>query len=175
MAAERDSIRRLIFLAQEEDFVSNLYNRTLLDNVETVDVAKLLDGAIRFTRNHSLDEELKRAMITRLTFRRRLLHAVELDLNPDARIPVQNWKQCLELIDELSESHRVGMAVHEAFSIKIQRTLASSVPPRPMVEISFNDANIFLKDMCRDASDVYQILDCQHNSNILVWSGDNHG
>lgn len=152
---------------EEEDFVSNLYNRTLLDNVETVDVVDVLDKAIRFTRQHPMDQDTKEAIMTRLTFRMRLLHAVKLDLNPDKSVQVRYWKACSELVDKLLDSHRVGMTVHEAFSIKIQRTLASSVPPRPMVDVNFIDAHKFLKHLCRDASEVYEVLDCQGISNIL--------
>ncbi|KAL9005096.1 MAG: hypothetical protein Q9188_002116 [Gyalolechia gomerana] len=151
----------------EEDFVSNLYNRTLLDHVKTINIQELLAEAIRFTEQYSMDRNIKQAIMTRLTFRQRLLHAVASDLNPDKDAQIQCWKHCLELVDELFESHRVEMTVHGAFSIKIQRTLASSVPPRPMVEISFIDAHVCLRGICRDASEVYRVLGCQGSSSIL--------
>ncbi|KAL8944918.1 MAG: hypothetical protein Q9216_000079 [Gyalolechia sp. 2 TL-2023] len=152
---------------EEEDFVSNLYNRTLLDTVETIDIYKLLDGAMSYTQQRSMDQDTKQAIMTRLALRQRLLSAVESDLKLDQGTHAQRWKYCLELMDELYESHRAGITVHEAFSTKIQRTLASSVPPRPMVEISFIDAYVFLKGMCRDASEVYNVLGCRESSSIL--------
>ncbi|KAL8833043.1 MAG: hypothetical protein Q9170_004548 [Blastenia crenularia] len=152
---------------EEEDFVSNLYNRTLLDNFETANVEELLSEAQRVTRGSSMKEDARQAITTRLAFRQRILDAVKFDLNPDKEAQVRCWKHCSELLDQLIETHRVEMTMREAFSIRIQHTLASSVPPRPMVEISFINASMFLKDMCRDASEVYDILGCQGSSSIL--------
>ncbi|KAL8718478.1 MAG: hypothetical protein Q9225_004392 [Loekoesia sp. 1 TL-2023] len=152
---------------EEEDFVSNLYNRTLLDNFEVFDIQELLDEALRFTQQRSMDEDVNKAIVTRLTLRQRLLDAMEFDLSSDKEAQIRCWKHCSELLPQLFETHRVEMSVHEAFSIKIQHALASSVPPRPMVDISFIDAYEFLGHMCRDASEVYHILGCQASSNIL--------
>lgn len=70
---------------QEEDFVSNMYNRTLLDNFEVVDIQELLDEALRFTQQCSMDEDVNKAIMTRLILRQRLLDAVELISAPIKR------------------------------------------------------------------------------------------
>ena len=62
----------------------------------------------------------------------------------------------------------LGKAVDEAFSLKIQRRLASTVPPRPMVKISPEDAIKHLKRFFHDAIDAQQILDYHGPYNLQV-------
>ncbi|KAL8700157.1 MAG: hypothetical protein Q9201_005601 [Fulgogasparrea decipioides] len=153
---------------EEEDFVSNLYNRNLLTDVAAEEIHELLGQAIYLTEQEtSIDEAVRSAITNRLRLRERLLIAVECDLNPDKDAQIQYWKHCAELLPDLLKTRRIAKPVQEAFSIKIQRRLASSVPPRPMVEVDFNDAHVFLCHLCRDAADVYYILECSGNSNIL--------
>ncbi|KAL9579739.1 MAG: hypothetical protein Q9212_004928 [Teloschistes hypoglaucus] len=155
-------------VAQEEDFVSNLYNRNFLTHFNEADIQKLLDEAREYTeRQASIEEATRYAIVTRLDLRRRMLDAVasDLDLSKDAQI--QKWMQCTELLPKLHESRPAAKPVKEAFSIKIQRRMASSVPPRPMVEIDFEDAHTFLKHLCRDAADVYKVTEYHGSSNIL--------
>ncbi|KAL8759352.1 MAG: hypothetical protein Q9199_000831 [Rusavskia elegans] len=153
---------------EEEDFVSNLYNRNLLSNFDGAQVEMLLYEAIRFTEQQSkLDEALRRAILARLTLRQRILKAMELDLNLVKANRIQLWKDCVDLLPELSQTQTLGTPVKEAFSVKMQRKLASSVPPRPMVEITFEDAHAFLNNLCRDAADVYLVLDYHGCSNLL--------
>ncbi|KAL8995051.1 MAG: hypothetical protein Q9169_005150 [Polycauliona sp. 2 TL-2023] len=129
---------------EEEDFVSNLYNRSLLTNIETDRIQVLLYEAIRFTEQEpQVDEALRRAIWVRLTLRQTILRAMELDLNLDKDNRVQQWKDCADLLPEIYQTQRLGTLVKEAFSVKMQRKLTSSVPPRPMVEITFNDAHTF--------------------------------
>jgi hypothetical protein len=56
----------------------------------------------------------------------------------------------------------------EAFSLKIQRKLASTVPPRPMVQIPSDDALAHLERLCQDAIDMQQMLDYRGPSNFKV-------
>lgn len=56
----------------------------------------------------------------------------------------------------------------DAFSLKIQRKLASTVPPRPMVNITSDDALAHLKRLCQDAIDMQQMLDYTGPSNFKV-------
>ncbi|KAL8660163.1 MAG: hypothetical protein Q9226_000069 [Calogaya cf. arnoldii] len=153
---------------EEEDFVSNLYNRNLLSNFDGVQIQMLMDKAIRFTEQESqLDEALRRAILARLTLRQRILKAMELDLTLDKVNHIQLWKDCADLLPKIRQTQALGMPVEEAFSVKMQRKLASSVPPRPMVEITFGDAYAFLNNLCRDAGHVYHVLDYHGCSNLL--------
>ncbi|KAL8762335.1 MAG: hypothetical protein Q9184_001642 [Pyrenodesmia sp. 2 TL-2023] len=153
---------------EEEDFVSNLYNRALLDDLDTVDVQELLDEALSFAgQQSSIDSALRRAICTRLTLRKHLLSALEFDLGPHQHAQIRHWRHCSELLPGLRQSHRLSKPVENAFSIKVQRTLASSVPPRPMVRNTFEETHTFLTNLCRDAADVYRVSRYYGCSNVL--------
>ncbi|KAI4119855.1 MAG: hypothetical protein LQ345_000322 [Seirophora villosa] len=153
---------------EEEDFVSNLYNRRLLDDFDASDMQQLIDEALSFAEGKSAwDDGLRKAISVRLTLRRRLLIAMGSDLSPDKDAQIRCWKHCSELLPALIETRVVSKPVKAAFSIKIQRRLASSVPPRPMVEATFDETHAFLANLCRDAADVYRVLDYHGSSNIL--------
>jgi hypothetical protein len=68
----------------------------------------------------------------------------------------------------ITETVAHGTPVPEAFSLKIQRRLASTVPPRPIVHISPEDALAHLKRLCQDAIDMQQMLDYKGPSNFKV-------
>ncbi|KAI4239402.1 MAG: hypothetical protein LQ349_000423 [Xanthoria aureola] len=156
---------------EEEDFVSNLYNRNLLSDFDGAHVELLLHEAIQFTEQQSkLDEACRRAILARLTLRQRILKAMELDLNLVKPNGVQLWRDCEDLLPEIRQTQTLGTPAKEAFSVKMQRKLASSVPPRPMVEIKFEDAHAFLHNLCRDAADVYHVLDYNGCSNLLTFT-----
>ncbi|KAF7587158.1 hypothetical protein BBP40_007666 [Aspergillus hancockii] len=108
---------------EEEDFVTQLYNRSLLSQFDHEYIRNLLDRAISWIdgQGGSVDEKLKEAIKCR-------------------------WK--------------------------IQRKLASTVPPRPMVKINFEDALAHLKRLCKDAIDLLEVLDyCgPHNLKVIVWT-----
>lgn len=149
--------------------MSNLYNRTLLDEFDSLGIQELLDEALSFAdQQSSMDSALRKAICTRLTLRKRLLSALEFDLGPHQHAQIRHWQHCLELLPEVRQSHRLSKPVENAFSIKIQRTLASSVPPRPMVQNTFEETHTFLSNLCRDAADVYRVLSYYGCSNILV-------
>src|SRR5271156_6310541 len=63
-------------------------------------------------------------------------------------------------------SSSLGQNVESAFSLKIQRTLASSAPPRPMVTVELPDALSYLERLCCDAADVYQLCDVPGSQNL---------
>ncbi|KAL8983209.1 MAG: hypothetical protein Q9205_002485 [Flavoplaca limonia] len=156
---------------EEEDFVSNLYNRNLLTNFETDQIEVLLHDAMKFTEQQPrLDEALRRAILARLTLRQQILRAMELELILEKDNCIQLWKNCMGLLPEIHQTQRLGTPVKEAFSVKMQRKLTSSVPPRPMVEITFEDAHEFLSNLCRDAADVYHVLDYHGCSNLLTFT-----
>lgn len=79
---------------------------------------------------------------------------------------------CLSSLNRLSESVSLGQPVPEAFSLKIQRRLASTVPPRPIVHISAEDALVHLKRLCQDAIDMQEMMDYRGPSNFktAIWT-----
>ena len=134
------------------------------------DVESLLDEAIAWVERQkdTMSEALKIALNTRLCLRKKLLQAVALDTHVIDQRQRAYWCQCSELLPNFLHTIASGVAVKESFSAKIQRRLASTVPPRPIVEISLVDAHAHLKRLCRDATEVVQVLDYNGGSNLMV-------
>jgi hypothetical protein len=71
----------------------------------------------------------------------------------------ENWAAVSNIVSDQYQTHKLGKAVPESFSPKIQRRLASTVPPKPMVELSYEDAFKTLKQMCVDCQEAVRIVD----------------
>ncbi|KAJ5142575.1 NatC N(alpha)-terminal acetyltransferase Mak10 subunit [Penicillium bovifimosum] len=158
---------------EEEDFVSQLYNRNLLSAFEKSHFYRLLDQATTWiTEESNFDQNLKDAINCRLLFRRRFLSALAHDLDVIETRSTEDFVSCLSQLELLSTTVPLGKAVPEAFSLKIQRKLDSTVPPRPMVNIDSVDALAHLKRLCQDAIDMQQMLDYTGPSNFktAVWT-----
>jgi hypothetical protein len=69
------------------------------------------------------------------------------------------WQDVSTQLPLLLESHSLEKSVPESFSPKIQRRLASTVPPKPMVELSFSDAYTKMAQMCRDCEEAARIVE----------------
>ncbi|KAJ5770505.1 uncharacterized protein N7511_002556 [Penicillium nucicola] len=158
---------------EEEDFVSQLYNRNLLSSFHISHFHRLLDQAVAWVGDQTdIDEKLKEAVRCRLLFRHELLSALFQDLEVLETRSTENFASCIAHLGSLTESVSLGKPVPEAFSLKIQRKLASTVPPRPMVNISHDDAFAHMKRLCQDAIDMQQMLDYRGPSNFktAVWT-----
>ena len=55
-------------------------------------------------------------------------------------------------------THQLGQVVPGAFSSKMQRRLASTVPPRPIVELDFKDALEKLQHICADCEEATRFI-----------------
>lgn len=161
-------------LFQEEDFVTQLYNRSLLTEFGVDGFQKLIDQAILWVdeQGGNIDDDLRDAIKSRLVLRRELLAALEQDLRVIDTRSTDNFKNCLAQLSPLAKSVTLGKPVSDAFSLKIQRRLASTIPPRPMVNINVEDALAHLKRLCQDAIDLEQILDYRgpHNFRVAIWT-----
>ncbi|KAI9670156.1 MAG: N-alpha-acetyltransferase 35 NatC auxiliary subunit [Caeruleum heppii] len=157
---------------EEEDFVTHTCNRSLLGSVSASEVELLLDTALEW-----LDEQRPSntvalsALQTRLKLRRALLSALVEDVDVLRPANLTRWKICADLLPELEKSKAQGRPVKDSFSAKLQRKLASTVPPRPVVDVSFVDAVAHLRRLCRDAQEVLSVLDYQGSNNMMtfVW------
>ena len=78
------------------------------------------------------------------------------------------WDHMEMLWEAINKSHPLGITVPEAFSTKIQRKLASTMPPRPIVQLSFEDANIHFKRLIVDGKEVVKVLDFTDSQSLLV-------
>ncbi|KAF9877645.1 hypothetical protein CkaCkLH20_04780 [Colletotrichum karsti] len=146
---------------EEEDFVTNTYNRVLLDDFDVESVRDVIKDA-SFILRHSSDsvpKEIVDALNTRLLLRYAFLAAIDhtqYRTEPDRiRSP---WNEALQMLPSIKSTHALGKPVPEAFSAKLQRKLASTMPPRPIVQTSFEDAIANLTRMISDGIEVVGVL-----------------
>ncbi|PLB39459.1 N-alpha-acetyltransferase 35, NatC auxiliary subunit [Aspergillus candidus] len=159
---------------EEEDFVTQLYNRNLLSPFDLDPFLDLLDRAAAWIdeQQDGINEEVRAAIKLRIDFRRDLLLGLYQDIDVIQNRSSENFRACLSRLSDLAQSASIGKPVPESFSWKVQRRLASTVPPRPMVNISQDDALAHLKRLCQDGIDLQEILDYRgpHNVKVAVWT-----
>jgi hypothetical protein len=130
---------------------------------------RLLDQATAWLGEQTnIDQKLKDAIHCRLVFRHEFLSALDQDIEVLETRSTENFESCLAQLGPLRESVPLGKPVPESFSLKIQRKLASTVPPRPMVNLTPEDALSHLQRLCQDAIDMQQMLDYRGPSNFKV-------
>ena len=158
---------RDIDVLKEEDFVPNLYNRTLLSKADCEDIHVVLENACTFVENSlNLHEHLQSAIRHRLDFRIAFLSAISSSQKHE--LNAQHWQRCLEILTSLSLGTKISGDLHPSFSAKIQRRLASSVPPRPIIAISHQSAHDFIERLCEDAMELERATQCTRAGSILV-------
>ncbi|KAL4785481.1 Mak10 subunit, NatC N-terminal acetyltransferase-domain-containing protein [Aspergillus varians] len=161
------------FYYEEEDFSTQLYNRSFLPHFDIGLFTTLLNQAISWVDGQdAIDVSVKSAIKSRLEFRQQFLLGLQQDINVVETRSMDKLESCLSILPALKESSFASQAVPDAFSWKIQRKLASTVPPRPMVRISLDDALAHLKRLCQDGIHLNQILDYRGPSNlkVAVWT-----
>ena len=150
--------------------MANRYHRKLLTEFNVADIEKRLRDAMLYLNDAGIPNKLLRdALVSRLELRLALLSAVQIDDIVDPQRS-SSWERCLELLPTIPGTITLGTPVVQSFSIKIQRRLASSVPPRPIVNISYSDAFVQLTNLCHNARDAYRILDYRGASQLIVRS-----
>ncbi|KAF7713634.1 Uncharacterized protein PECH_006258 [Penicillium ucsense] len=158
---------------EEEDFVTQLYNRNLLSGIDSSHFYRLLDQAIDWVENQdTIRSDFKDAIRSRLCLRREFLASVDQDLEILETHSTESFKLCLNHLASVADTVTLGKPVPEAFSLKLQRKLASTVPPRPIVHIKQEDALEQMRRLCQDAIDMQQMLDYRGPSNFkaAVWT-----
>ncbi|CAE7196519.1 hypothetical protein PTNB73_08207 [Pyrenophora teres f. teres] len=144
---------------EEEDFCTHTYNRVLFVSVPMDVFLRELDAAVEILEDTDLkiDDALRKAIISRLELRKDFLRALDLDLPLDQIS--YSWPSILQGIDALKNTHQLGKAVQGAFSPKMQRRLASTVPPRPVVELDFKDALEKLQHIAADCKEATRFVE----------------
>lgn len=139
----------------------NTYTRSLLNRFPTQDVHDVLQYAIKIVRslNGSISDDIAEGLVSRLSLRRLFLDATESTQHMgnilQARIP---WEGAIHILPRISATHHLGRPVDDAFSTKLQRKLASTMPPRPIVQLKFDDAFSHLTRMLKDGFEVLLVL-----------------
>lgn len=149
--------------------MTNLYHRNLLTDVKAADIMKVIDEAVAWLDfTSTIKDESRSALRARLDLRKAFLSATNLEVGVgDAKRP-ESWSLCSQMLSTSCLTTSPGISVLSAFSPKIQRRLASTVPPRPIVNISFEDAHTFFIRTCVCAREAFRILSCSGASNIIV-------
>lgn len=112
--------------------------------------------------------EMKNALDSRLRFRSAFLKTVESAdsrTSPDVK---SMWTNVLALIPGIKSTTGLGKPMPESFSSKLQRKLASTVPPRPIVQVAQDAAFDHLERLCKDASVVVEVLKYYDSHSLLV-------
>lgn len=157
--------------AQEEDFVPQLYNRNLLSEFDIEIVQNALQTAVEYLQDLQEDGisiAVRDALIDRLWLRKHFLEALSKDMEAAFSQDKEPFKACLTLIDSVEKSVTYGKPIPESFTLKIQRKLASTIPPRPMVTIDIKAAIDHLKRLFQDAIDIHEILNYSSPSDLRV-------
>ncbi|KAI0182140.1 Mak10-domain-containing protein [Hypoxylon sp. FL1284] len=157
---------------EEEDFVSNTYDRELFAIIPVESVNKLLQTARSELRtNNNIAKDVSAALDLRLELRIAFLRAIDLatlrKANPDSlKTP---WIQMSGLLEHINKQHSLAKPVPEAFSTKLQRRLASTMPPRPMVQPSFEESYTHFKRLFQDGIDVMDVLKYAEPQSLLTF------
>jgi len=112
--------------------------------------------------------ELMNAICMRLKFRTAFLTAVSFAEQRDMKLAKAAWDELLALLPGVSTSHELSKPVADAFSVKLQRKLASTVPPRPVVTIAFEAAYKHLERLCHDGRALTEILNYHDSHSLMV-------
>ena len=141
--------------------MTNTYNRTLLSSIPTHHIRQAIEDALGLLQRQesTVNKSVTDALSSRLKFRDIFLLAAECPAHVDdpdlARKP---WIDGIGVLPEIKSTHHLGRPVDESFSVKLQRKLASTIPPRPIVQLSFDDAFGHLSRLFHDGQEVINVL-----------------
>lgn len=117
----------------------------------------------------SISQELIEALHQRLELRRVLLDVVECpQYRKQPELARRPWLEALAVTSKLKSSHGLAVPVVESFSAKLQRKLASTMPPRPIVQLEFGDAVYHLTRLLEDGSKMVDVLDFHDTQSLQV-------
>ncbi|CAG8984186.1 hypothetical protein HYALB_00004169 [Hymenoscyphus albidus] len=156
---------------EEEDFATHTFNRSLLENIGKDEILQLLgDTEEQLSGSTEMSTEIKDALICRVSFRKKFLMAVEDVNSRDSMESIkEHWSGLQTLLPTLKSSATLGKPVPGTFSVKIQRKLASTVPPRPIVEISWEATCEHLERLCRDGSIAAEVLKYYDSHSLMTF------
>lgn len=120
------------------------------------------------SKSEETSPELKAALSSRLEFRSTFLKTVEIaDSRMSTDVKVL-WDKLQALLAQVKRSTNLGKEVPASFSVKVQRKLASTVPPRPVIEVAQDAAFKHLEQICKDAGDVVDVLNYHDSHSLMV-------
>jgi N-alpha-acetyltransferase 35, NatC auxiliary subunit len=139
---------------QEEDLATQTFNRDLLKSF-TADEILIVMRQTRRNLQEAPDTPGHSELLHRLDFRIDLLETFRA--NATGLFSSSRNDRLLSLLTHISKSVDSGKPVPSAFSIKIQRQLASSVPPRPMIVCPLPTSLDFTRRLLKDIAAAFEI------------------
>jgi hypothetical protein len=116
-----------------------------------------------------ISDEMAQALGFRLELRTAFLRAIELtELRSNPESLSLPWSQLQSVWEAIYKSRHLGRPVPEAFSTKIQRRLASTMPPRPIVQPSPEETYEHFKKLFADGVNVLNVLNYHDSQSLLV-------
>lgn len=140
-----------------------------MEDIDAATIQLLLQDTIASLLNtDDISSDLQMALICRLRFRATFLKTVETADSRTSTETASLWLESLAFVPEMKSSTRFGRAVPTAFSSKLQRKLASTVPPRPIIHVSQEVAFKHLERLCQHGSMVLEVLKYHNSHSLLV-------
>ncbi|CAF9903267.1 MAG: hypothetical protein GOMPHAMPRED_000162 [Gomphillus americanus] len=155
---------------EEEDFFTQLYNRPLLTVFPSEQISLLAVKLLEtLDTDTSIPQVQREAIISRLKVQYCFLDAVQDTLESILEAGKPLWEKLLDQLQPVQDSHKLGKSIPGTISSKLQRRIASSVPPRPVVELSFPSAIEFMKRLCKNGSLLGEITKCDDLSALVMF------
>lgn len=153
-------------MRQEEDFTSQLFHRELLRRFEPGSILEITDTALSWLRIDGPHKTALAAIQNRVLFQQQFLKT--LTANVSSREIDQSAVQLtLGMLREVEKTTKLGAPINDCFSLKLQRKLASSVPPKPMIRISEEQTFSYLNQLFIDSANALRVLDMTNDNDFL--------
>ncbi|KAK5937949.1 N-alpha-acetyltransferase, non-catalitic subunit [Knufia obscura] len=152
---------------EEEDFTTQLFNRELLHRFSAESISDIATEAIEALEESDLDLNQQSAISARLNFRNDVLETL-MQHSIGQTPPSSLFSFIHDSLKETQNTHHLGVVVPGAFSTKLQRRLASTVPPRPMVTVSMDEAWNFWHQMLDDCKNVFSVQQATHGQDLIT-------
>ncbi|KAF7942693.1 uncharacterized protein EAE97_006147 [Botrytis byssoidea] len=154
---------------EEEDFATHTFHRNLLEGIEYDEILRFMKETVELIlQAQSIAKDMKKALSTRLNFRQAFLKTVNTveSRSQDAK---ESWRETHSFISDLASTGKLAKPVPQSFSVKLQRKLASTVPPRPIVVVGQESAYEHLERMCKDGEIAVDILDYTDSHSLMTF------
>lgn len=125
--------------------------------------------ALLLTLQGTIPDQILEALDIRLTMRHAFLTAIEVSQYRDEpdRIRV-SWKEACAIAAQVKATSGRGTPIPESVSIQLQQKLATTMPPRPIVELSLEAASNLLVKVFQDGLEVIDVLHYTDSQSLLV-------
>ena len=171
-AADREKKKK----PQEEDLITDMYHGSVLESNTSEDILEelaLVQQRLSKSADDSdeadEDEAIYEALHVRLNMRISIIKAIESVAAEDGIAAMRAcWSEGLAAVKKIGTSHHLAEPVEEAFSKKLCRKLASNMPPRRIVQLTFHKAYMELLRLFQDGTEVVDVLECPDAQSIMV-------